>query len=79
MAAMSCAVPGCRHLHAPHQARLDHRVAFPVAPLLLVIIFQRRKAHHQRAAIAKRPQTHIDAVDKAVDGLLIQRFDQPLP
>ncbi|MOA05466.1 hypothetical protein D3C78_1250660 [compost metagenome] len=63
----------------PHQARLDHRITFPIAPLLLIIIFQRCEAHHQRAAIAKRPQTHIDAVDKAVDGLLIQRFDEPLP
>ena len=37
----------------PHDPRFNHRVAFPVAPLLLVIIFQRRKAQHQRTAVAE--------------------------
>ncbi len=61
-----------------HQARLHHRIALPVAPLLLIVVFQRREAHHQWAAVAERPQPHIDTIDEAVDGLLIQRLDQPL-
>ncbi len=62
-----------------HDPRLHHRVAFPVAPLLLVIIFQRGKAQHQRAAVAERTQAHIHPVDKAVLGGLIQGLNQPLP
>ncbi|MNE11694.1 hypothetical protein D3C80_1044620 [compost metagenome] len=37
-----------------HDARFNHRIAFPVAALLLVIILQRRKAQHQRTAVTKR-------------------------
>ena len=58
-----------------HDPRLYHRVALPVAPLLLVIIFQRRKAQHQRAAVAKWAQTHIHAVDEAILRRLIEYFD----
>ena len=63
----------------PHNPRLDHRVTLPVAPLLLVIIFQRRKAQHQRATFAKRTQSHIHAIDEAILRWLIQHFNQPLP
>ena len=62
-----------------HDARLHHGVAFPVAPLLLVIILQRREAQHQRAAVTKWPQTHIHPVNETVLGRLIERLDQPLP
>ena len=62
-----------------HNPRLDHRVTLPVAPLLLVIIFQRRKAQHQRATFAKRTQSHIHAIDEAILRWLIQHFNQPLP
>ena len=62
-----------------HDPRFDHRVTLPVAPLLLVIIFQRGKAQHQWPAVAKRTQTHIHAVDKTILGGLIQRLNQPLP
>ena len=61
-----------------HDPRLDHRVALPVAPLLLVIIFQRRKTQHQRAAVAKRTQPHVHPIDKTILGRLIQNLDQPL-
>ena len=61
-----------------HNPRLDHRVTLPVAPLLLVIIFQRRKAQHQRATFAKRTQSHIHAIDEAILRWLIQHFNQPL-
>ena len=63
----------------PHNPRLDHRVTLPVAPLLLVIIFQRRKAQHQRATFPKRTQPHIHAIDEAILRWLIQYFNQPLP
>ena len=62
-----------------HNPRLDHRVTLPVAPLLLVIIFQCRKAQHQRATFAKRTQSHIHAIDEAILRWLIQHFNQPLP
>ena len=62
-----------------HDSRFHHRVALPVAPLLLVIILQRGKAQHQRAAVAKRAQAHINAVDKAILGGLIQHLNQALP
>ena len=62
-----------------HNPRLDHRVTLPVAPLLLVIIFQRGKAQHQRATFAKRTQPHIHAIDEAILRWLIQHFNQPLP
>ena len=65
-------------LGAAHQSRFDHRVAFPVAPLLLIIVFQRREAHHQRAAVAKRPQAHVHAIDETINSGLIQSFNQPL-
>ena len=78
MAAAFCAAPAVGVFRAAHQARLHHRITFPVAPLLLIVIFQRRKAHHQWAAVAERPQPHVDAIDEAVNGLLIQRLDQPL-
>ncbi len=62
-----------------HNPRLDHRVTLPVATLLLVIIFQRGKAQHQRATFAKRTQPHIHAIDEAILRWLIQHFNQPLP
>ena len=63
----------------PHNPRLDHRVTLPVAPLLLVIIFQRRKTQHQRATFTKRTQPHINAIDETILRWLIQHFNQPLP
>ena len=62
-----------------HNARFDHRITLPVAPLFLVIIFQRGKTQHQRATVAKRAQTHIHPVHKAVHRRLVQHFDQTLP
>ena len=62
-----------------HDPRFHHRVAFPVPALLLVIILQRRKAEHQRPAVAKRSQAHVHPIDKAVLRRLVERLDQPLP
>ncbi|MNV30420.1 hypothetical protein D3C71_1216860 [compost metagenome] len=61
-----------------HHPRLDHRVAFPVAPLVLVILLQRVEAQHQRARRTVGTQTHVDAKYKAVDGHRVQGLDQPL-
>ncbi len=57
---------------------LDHGVAFPVAPLILVVLLQRIEAQHQRTGRAIGPQSHVDAKDKAVQGRRIERLDQPL-
>ncbi|MCY1172665.1 hypothetical protein D9M73_128050 [compost metagenome] len=61
-----------------HHPRLDHRVAFPVAPLVLVILLQRIEAQHQRARRTVGAQAHVDAEYKAVDGHRVQGLDQPL-
>jgi len=60
-------------------ARLDHRVALPVAPLILVVLLQCIEAQHQRAGGTVGAQPHVDAKDEAVDGDGIQRLDQLLP
>ena len=74
----SAQLAGINTIVIAHDARFHHRIALPVAPLLLVIIFQRGKAQHQRAAVAKRAQAHIHAVDKAILGGLIQHLNQAL-
>ena len=66
------------HLIAGHHPRLDHRVAFPVATLILVILLQRIEAQHQRARRTVGPQAHVDAEHETVDGHRVQRLDQPL-
>ncbi len=47
-------------------ARLDVGIALPIASMLLQVIFKCRKADRQRAAVAERPQPHVDAKDKSV-------------
>lgn len=66
------------HLIASHHPRLDHRVAFPVAALVLVVLLQRVEAQDQGARRTVRPQAHVDAEYKAVDGHRVQRLDQAL-
>ena len=58
--------------------RLDHRVALPVAPLILVVLLKRIEAVDQRPGRAVRTQTHVDAEGEAVDGDGVQCLDQPL-
>ena len=62
-----------------HWTRLDQRITFPFAPVLLVVTLQRCKAAHQRATIAERPQAHINAEHLPILGHGIQRTDQCLP
>ncbi len=62
-----------------HHPRLDHGVALPVAPLTLVVLFQRVKAEHQRTAVTIGAQAHVDTEHKAIDRGRIQRLDQLLP
>src|SRR5690606_36988952 len=66
-------------LVAADHPRLDHGVALPVAPLVLVILFQRAEAHHQRAGGTVRPQAHVHTEDEAIYGWRIQRLDKTLP
>ncbi len=62
-----------------HHPRLDHGVALPVPPLILVVVFDGGKAASQRASRAEGTQTHVDAEHKTVDGQVVQRLDQFLP
>ncbi len=66
------------HLIAGHDARLDHGVTFPIAALVLVILFQRIEAEHQRAGRAVGPQAHVDTKNKAVSRGFINDGDQLL-
>lgn len=52
-------------LVAADHPRLDHRVALPVAPLVLVVLLQRGEAVDQRSAGAVGTQAHVDAEDEA--------------
>ncbi|MNJ34097.1 hypothetical protein D3C77_287960 [compost metagenome] len=66
------------HLVAGHYPRLDHRVAFPVAALVLVVLLQCIEAEHQGAGRAVGAQAHVDAEHKTIDGDRVQGLDQPL-
>ena len=68
-----------RRFAAADHARLDHGVAFPVAPLILVVLLQRIEAQHQRAGRAIGPQSHVHAKDETIDCRRVERLDQPLP
>ena len=70
---------GTRGLIATHHARLDHGVALPVTPLILVVLLQRIEAEHQRTAGTIGAQAHVGAEHEAVDGDRIQCLDQLLP
>ena len=63
---------------ARHHPCLDHRVAFPLTPMHLVIVFHRIEAQRQRAAFTKGAQAHVDTKHKAVGILGIQATDQGL-
>jgi hypothetical protein len=67
-----------RGLVAGHDPGLDHGVAFPVAALILVILFEGIEAEYQGPRRAVGAQAHVDAKDEAVDGDRVQRLDQPL-
>ncbi len=69
---------GTRRQIAADHSRLDHRVAFPVPALILVILLQRIEAEHQRPGRTVRPQAHVNAEHKAVNRHRVQRLDQPL-
>ncbi len=55
-----------RDVIAPHHARFDQGVTFPLAPLFLVIILDGVKTHHQRPGIAVRPQAGVHAENETV-------------
>ncbi|MNZ82743.1 hypothetical protein D3C78_1014490 [compost metagenome] len=65
-------------LVASHHPRLDHRVAFPIAALVLVILLQGIEAEHQGAGRTVRAQAHVDTEHKTVDGDRVQGLDQAL-
>jgi len=72
---------GRDHLHQPgliasERPALDPGVTLPFAPLREQVVFQRGKARHQRAGIAKGAQAHVDAEHETVAGLLGQKPDQ---
>ncbi|MNG98753.1 hypothetical protein D3C79_579050 [compost metagenome] len=65
-------------LVAGHHPRLDHRVAFPVTALVLVVLLQCIEAEHQGTRRTIGTQAHVNAEYKAVDGNRVQCLDQPL-
>ena len=72
-----------QHLFARKQvaragAGFDERVALPVAALGFEVGLERIEVHHQRPAVAVRPEAQVDAKNKAVHGGRVQRVDQHL-
>ena len=57
---------------AGHRPCLDHGVAFPLAPLQLVVVGHGIETGHQRPAVAVGPQPHVDPVDEAPVGNIIE-------
>ena len=60
-------------------ARLAPGIALPFAPLRDQILLQCRLAAHQCAAVAVRPQAHVDAEHLPVFGNVVQQRNQFLP
>ena len=67
----------CRSLISQHPA-LDHGIAFPGSAMSEIIVFQGCKGAYQGAAVPERPETHVNPVDKAVPGLLLQNLNKLL-
>ncbi len=63
---------------AGHRARLQPRIAFPVAALALEILVHRRERQRDAAGAAERAQTQVDAVAEAIDGGFVQQLGQAL-
>jgi hypothetical protein len=57
---------------------LDPGIAFPFAALGEQVVFQRRKAHHQRAGVAVRAQAHVDTEYLAIQRDVIDQADDAL-
>ena len=56
-------------------ARLDPRVALPVAAMGLQVVVEEHRAGRQRPAVAEGPQPHVDAEHAALGGALAQQPD----
>ena len=66
-----------RQRHVPaHRAGPDERVAFPVAAVGLVVLFQRVEAEHERPLGPERAQPHVHTVDEAVRGRLAEHLHE---
>ena len=61
---------------AGDRARLDPRVALPVAALALVVLFHRGERQRQPAGVAERAQAQVDPRADAVHGRLVQQAYQ---
>ena len=61
---------------ACHRARLDPGVAFPVAPLFLVVALQGVKAHDQGAVVAEGAQAQVHPEDEPVGRRVADDLDQ---
>ena len=57
------------------RARLDPRVALPVAAMGLQIVVEEGRADRQRAAVAEGPQPHVDAEHEALGRALAEQPD----
>ena len=59
---------------AADDARLDHGILFPFAPVKLVIVFQRAVAEHYRSRISPGAQAQINPVNEAIGGAFAEHL-----
>ena len=64
---------------ACHGPRLDHGIALPIPPLVLIIALKRSETVHQGAAFTVRTQTHIHPKHKTLGSNLIEGTDHSTP
>ncbi len=70
---------GQARLAAGDDARLDPRVAFPLAPMREEVLLERVEARRERPGVAPRPQPHVDPEDLPVRGRVGEEADHALP
>jgi hypothetical protein len=63
---------------AGHRARLQPRIALPVAAFALEVLVHRRERQRDAAGAAERAQAQVDAVAEAIDGGFVQQLGQAL-
>ena len=72
-----------QHLTGPlvagNHPRLDHGIALPIAPLVLIVSLQSRETECQGSTLAVGAQAHVGPENKSISRNLVQRLDQALP
>ena len=63
---------------AGHRARLQPRIALPVAAFALEVLIHRRERQRDATGAAERAQAQVDAVAEAIDRGFVQQLGQAL-